>query len=289
MKSMTGYGIGEAPLGQGKVTVEIRALNHRYLEVRTGLSGELAGYAHAMEQRARKRFSRGRYDISARATGVASLTPQLDVDRARAIYGALARLRDELAPGTELPMSAIAAIPDLFMPGAARCEECDGALFSALDAAVEQLEQMRDREGKAHARELGELLSSMRGHRSEAAERCATNAGRHLARLRERVTALLKDSGSKPNADRLENEVALLAERSDVAEELARIDSHSDQLENAFASDEPTGRRIDFLLQELSREVNTLSAKAQNATVSHLVVEMKTLIERMRQLAHNVL
>ncbi|HEU5073162.1 MAG TPA: YicC/YloC family endoribonuclease [Polyangiaceae bacterium] len=286
---MTGYGVGEAPLGEGRLTLEVRALNHRYVDVRVRLPVELSDYAFFTEQKARELLSRGRFDIGVRVDDAALPTPNLSIARARSIYLALQTLRDELAPGTELPVSAVTAIPELIQaPSTMQSEQIQSALVTALKAAVVHLNQMREQEGAALGRELGRRLELARGLRERIREQADRLVPLHRSRLQERVERLLKDSNVAIDHGRLELELALLADRADVTEELVRLDSHFDQIERLLASDELIGRRLDFLLQEVGREVNTVGAKSQDAELSHVVVEMKAEIERMREQVQNV-
>lgn len=289
MRSMTGYGVGEAPLGEGRLTLEIRALNHRYVDVRVRLPVELSDYAFFTEQKARELLSRGRFDIGVRVDDAALPAPNLSIARARSIYLALQMLRDELAPGTDLPVSAVTAIPELIQaPSTMQSEQIQNALALALKAAVVHLNLMREQEGAALGRELGRRLELARGLRERIREQAERLVPLHRVRLEERLERLLKDSNVAIDQGRLELELALLADRSDVTEELVRLDSHFDQLERLLSSDELIGRRLDFLLQEVGREVNTVGAKSQDAELSHVVVEMKAEIERMREQVQNV-
>lgn len=289
MRSMTGYGVGEAPLGAGRLTLEVRALNHRYVDVRVRLPVELSDYAFFTEQKARELLCRGRFDIGVRVDDAALPAPNLSIARARSIYLALQMLRDELAPGTELPVSAVTAIPELIQaPSTMQSEQIQNALVVALKAAVVHLNQMREQEGAALGRELGRRLELARSLRERIREQAERLVPLHRSRLEERVERLLKDSNVAIDQGRLELELALLADRTDVTEELVRLDSHFDQIERLLASDELIGRRLDFLLQEVGREVNTVGAKSQDAELSHVVVEMKAEIERMREQVQNV-
>lgn len=289
MRSMTGYGVGEAPLGEGRLTLEVRALNHRYVDVRVRLPVELSDYAFFTEQKARELLSRGRFDIGVRVDDAALPAPNLSIARARSIYLALQMLRDELAPGTELPVSAVTAIPELIQaPSTMQSEQIQNALVVALKAAVVHLNQMREQEGAALGRELGRRLELARSLRERIREQAERLVPLHRSRLEERVERLLKDSNVAIDQGRLELELALLADRTDVTEELVRLDSHFDQIERLLASDELIGRRLDFLLQEVGREVNTVGAKSQDAELSHVVVEMKAEVERMREQVQNV-
>jgi uncharacterized protein (TIGR00255 family) len=288
MKSMTGFGTGEARLGPGKVVLDARSVNHRYLDVRVRLPAEIADQALFLEQRAREQLSRGRFEIGVRYEGPA-LAPHLDAERARSAYLELARLRDELAPGTELPITAVLAMPELYVPPASFApEEAQRALAAALKLAIARLDEMRTCEGAVLKKELatrlaicGKLHASVRDH-LPAAARAAE------ARMRARVARLCADVGASLDPGRLETEIAVLAERSDITEELVRLESHFTQLATLLGADEPSGRRLDFLLQEMAREANTVGAKSQDAALGHLVVELKSEIERMREQVQNV-
>jgi uncharacterized protein (TIGR00255 family) len=289
VRSMTGYGLGEAPLGKGRALLELRSLNHRYLDVRVRLPPELLDHGFWLEQLARERLSRGRFDVGVRLEGAALPPPRIALERARAVYAALRELRDELAPDTELPVGALAAIPDL-VNSAALLDS--GALRVALTAAFEQalqaLERMREREGAVLKQEIAERLGKARHCRDAIAARSGELVAAYRAKLSERLAKLLHDAGVALETGRLETEVALIADRTDVTEELVRLKSHFDQFEELSLSGESVGRRLDFFLQEIGREVNTIGAKCQDAPVAHLVVELKAEIERMREQVQNV-
>lgn len=289
MRSMTGYGVGEAPLGEGRLTLEIRALNHRYVDVRVRLPVELSDYTFFTEQKARELLSRGRFDIGVRVDDAALPAPNLSIARARSIYLALQGLRDELAPGTELPVSAVTAIPELIQaPSSMQSEQIQNALVAGLKAAVASLNLMREREGSALGCDLERRLELARGLLTQIESQAKHLVPHYRSRLEERLERLLKDSTVELDQGRLELELALLADRTDVTEELVRLKSHFDQMERLLAGNELVGRRLDFLLQEVGREVNTVGAKSQDADLSHVVVEMKAEIERMREQVQNV-
>ena len=289
MLSMTGFGLGEAALGEGRLTLELRALNHRFLDVRVRLPNEVADQASFLEQLAREKLSRGRFDVGVRVVGPALPPPRFSLTRARAVYTALLELRDALAPGTDVPLSAITAVPELITtPPEIDPELLRGALSDAFSRALERLDEMRHCEGQALGRELGSRLASCRGLLATIRERAGSAVEAHRQRLRERVERLLAGSGIRAEPERLEAELALLAERSDIAEETVRLASHFEQFETIMGEQGPVGRKLEFLLQELGREANTIGAKSQDAALAHLVVELKAEIERMREQVHNV-
>jgi uncharacterized protein (TIGR00255 family) len=286
---MTGFGVGDAPLGEGRLVLELRSLNHRFLEVRVRLPAELVDHAFWLEQLARERLTRGRFDLGVRLEGAAIPPPRFAMDRARAIYRALAELRDDLAPGTELPIASIAALPDvLTLPGSVDTSDARRALQAAFARALIELEAMRRSEGAALGRALGERLHAARALRNEITARGGELVEGYRARLHDKLERLLRDAAVALDAGRLETEVALMADRSDITEELVRLDSHFAQFDQLLSGDDAVGRRLDFLLQEVSREVNTIGAKCQDAPVAHLVVALKAEIERLREQVQNV-
>jgi uncharacterized protein (TIGR00255 family) len=289
MLSMTGFATGQAPLGAGRVALEIRALNHRFLDVRVRLPNELSEHSFFLEQLARATLARGRYDIGVRLEGPALPPPEFDLERARSAYQALTRLRDELAPGADLPITTVAALPDVMnASSSADAEVVRESLRAALQSACTNLEKMRRAEGLALRRELLGRVAKARRLCEQTAERSGEVLQLHRTRLRERLARLLDDVGVPLDKGRLETELALMAERSDVTEELVRMRSHFDQLEQLLDVDAPVGRRLDFLLQEIGREANTTGAKSQDAPLAHLVVDLKAEIERMREQVQNV-
>ena len=286
---MTGFGVGDAPLGDGRVTVELRALNHRFLDVRVRLPEELLEQSFFVEQLARESLARGRFDIGVRLEGAALPPPLFSIERARALYRGLCQLRDELAPGTDLPITALTGMPDLVTtPTSADSESSRTAVRAAFEQALQRLDEMRVQEGLALRRELHARLDSARRLRRAISARGGEMLEGYRARLRERLERLLSESGVQLDPLRLEAEIVILADRSDVTEELVRLDSHFDQFAHLLATDGPVGRRLDFLLQEIGRESNTIGAKSQDAPIAHLVVEMKAELERIREQVQNV-
>jgi uncharacterized protein (TIGR00255 family) len=286
---MTGFGLGEVPLGSGKLGIEIRGVNHRFLDVRVRVPRELAELAGFVEQVAREHLTRGRYEVAMRIEGTALGAPVLDRERARAAYKALAELRDELAPGSEVPLSLLGAIPDLFVSSVEReADTVREATRRAFVAANRALDQMRAREGAALSEDLVRRLERIRRLARDIERRAPEVLEAHRKRLRERADRLRITAEIDVDAARLEQEIAMFAERCDITEELTRLESHCAQLAALLGSDEAIGRRLDFLLQEMAREANTVGAKSPDAQISHSIVEVKAEIERMREQVQNV-
>jgi uncharacterized protein (TIGR00255 family) len=298
---MTGFGLGAAAFGPGRVVAEVRSVNGRFLDVRVRLPQELAELSLMVESEARKRLSRGRCDIAVRTEGDVFSAPPIDKARARRAYTLLAELRDELAPGAEIPFSMLASMPDLFGPGQyADGEPAREAVRAALTSALDALEVMRQTEGRATADDLLRRIASVRELLDHVAERSPAMLEILARKFRERLaraTALVSSSAGTGvelarelpiDPGRLEQELLLMVERSDISEELTRLRSHLAQLAGYIEAEEPLGRRLDFLLQEMAREINTIGAKSQDVRLSHAVVELKAEIERMREQVQNV-
>jgi uncharacterized protein (TIGR00255 family) len=295
MRSMTGFGVGEAPLAPaaappaGKVTVEIRAVNHRYLDVRVRAPNQLPDLGTMAEAFARARLNRGRFDVTVRAEGLALAEMVIDRERARSVYAALKAMRDELAPEAEVPLSLLGAVPDLFVPSVERQGDVlRTALSRAFDDAIASLDEMRLREGVALGDDLVRRLATVRKLSQSIGERSPLVIDVYRKRLKERADRLRVASDVEIDSGRLEQELALFADRIDVAEELTRLDSHTAHFEALLAAPGGVGRRLDFLLQEMAREANTIGSKSQDVAIAHAVVELKAEIERMREQVQNV-
>ncbi len=288
MNSMTGFGTGEAPLGSGRLVLDVRSVNHRFLDVRVRVPQDILDQSLFLEQRARERLSRGRFDITVRYEGPAPES-RLDTERARALFHELERLRDELAPGSEFPFAAFVGLPALYTaPTTFHPLDVQKALASALEGALARLDEMRLREGAALEAELRGRLDRCRRFHAQVSARVPDALEASAARLRSRVARLITDVGVTLEPGRLEAEMAILVDRTDIAEELVRLASHFSQVAGLLGGDVPVGRRLDFLLQEMARESNTIGAKCQDAEMSHLVVELRSEIERMREQVQNV-
>lgn len=293
LRSMTGHGVGETALGPGRVQIEIRSVNHRYLEVRVRLPTELLEHSSFVEEQARNFLGRGRIEVTGRLSGDALGAPVLDVARARAAYEQLLALRDALSPREPLPLSLLASVPDLFVSrGLPDLRAAREALARATEQACRGVCEMRAREGIALATDLAHRVDRLVEHVGQIEERVPETVEVARRKLRERIEKLLLQGGAVPvDEGRLEQEIAVFADRCDVTEECTRLRSHTQQFRVLLASGAPEalGRRLDFLLQEMARESNTIGAKSADSEVARLVVELKADIERMREQVQNVL
>ena len=291
MLSMTGFGAGNVRVGAATVVVEARALNHRFLDVRVRLPAALADHAGAIEDVARTGLTRGRIELSARFEGRLSGKVVLDRERAKAALRELQQLQVELHRSE---------------PCRCRCSRSCPACSSRRPATTRTscARPCRKRRAPrvvpwpacaaAKARRWPATFprgsSACRTSRAQIAQRLPELSAAYRERLRSRVSALLEGTAVTLDPGRLEHEVALQADRSDVSEELTRLHSHCQQFGALLGEDdEPIGRRLEFLLQEMGREVNTLGSKVSDLQVTGCVLDLKAELERMREQVQNVL
>ena len=290
LKSMTGFGTGRARAGDEEISVEVRAVNHKHLEVKVRLPRELSMLEPAVLKAVRVRCVRGAVDVAVRrsASTATGAVPTVDQAMARAWREAL-RTVARAAELADVPTAAQIAN----QPGVVRMEEpvtelgvAEAALERALTEALEALVTMREREGRALEADLTSRLSRVATLADEVAALAPRTVEAYRARLQERVVELLK--GAPVDEARLVQEVALFAERTDVAEEATRLQAHLAAFRGFLAASEPAGRRMDFLVQEMHREVNTTGSKSQSTEVSTRIVELKAELERIREQVQNV-
>ncbi|MBK9030135.1 MAG: YicC family protein [Myxococcales bacterium] len=282
---MTGFGRGVAVAGDRQVAVELRAVNHRFLEVKVR-----GAPAPALEDqcvaRVRERLERGAVTVVvAVERGGAGGGPHLDRALARRVFVELSALATELgvAPPT---LADVVRVPGVVTTDDGAAAELAAPLAAALTAALDELCRHRDGEGQALAADLGARLALVQALVAGLAEDATAAAPAIAARLRERLDRALAPGAIPP--ERLAQEVALLVERADVTEELVRARAHVEAMAAALAASGPIGRRLDFLIQELGREINTTGAKSATAAISARVVQAKAELEKMREQVQNL-
>ncbi len=289
MRSMTGFGFGDAAFAGGRFTVEIRSANQRFLDVRARLPAELSHFTMFVEQIVRERVRRGRVDVVIRSEGLGGTPAVLDRERARSALAALAQLRDEMAPGAELPLSLLVAVPGLFSIAEPEADAVRAALRAAVDASIHAMEGMLRREGDTLALDLGSRVGRVAEMLLDVRRRAELLPSLAKKRLEERLMRILGSADAPVDAARLEAELLLFVDKSDVTEELTRLSSHVDQFQATLAEkSEPVGRKLDFLLQEMLREAHTIAAKAQDSRISERIVAFKVELERLREQVQNI-
>jgi uncharacterized protein (TIGR00255 family) len=239
----------------------------------------------------RRKLRRGRVEATVRTEGYLSAPVEIDRVRAESALAALHELASNIDPNTSVPLTLLGAVPGLFVPRGKDIDELRRASQEAIEFALTDLERARIREGEATRRDLMLRLESLVAAHKRLRERAAEMPKTTRDRLKERLARL---DVEQLDPGRLEAEVALLAQRADVSEELARLETHFEHflviVDGKHGREDATltGRHLDFLLQEMAREVATLGAKAQDSAVSREVVVMRVELERMREQVQNV-
>jgi uncharacterized protein (TIGR00255 family) len=287
---MTGYGSGTAPVTDGQVVVSVRSVNHRHLDVRLKLAPELVDLSDHIEALARPQLARGRIEINARLERPPGSEVALSLERATAAIQQLRTLRDHAAPNEPVPLSLLSALPGLFTEGVAPAADLlRDAVERALSLALTGMIRMRAVEGEALTRDLLQRVDRVRLMVDAVEARSPDVVSQYRTKLHGRIAKLLADGTLVSDPARLEMEVVLFADRVDVTEEITRLRAHCDHFRDTAISNEAVGRKLDFLLQEMAREGNTIGSKIGDATVTHIVVELKTELERVREQVQNVL
>ena len=280
IQSMTGFGSAS---GQD-FTVEIRSLNHRFIDIGVKIPLHMSQHEVSIRNILKKRFQRGRFDVSLPPSQSKTARVRLDRDAALAVYSSLRDLQEELALPGQISIDTLAGYRELLV------EENTNVgpepFFLVFDQAVTQLERMRTREGKMLTVELRGRLKSLSRMNRKIKKLAPSEVKRWRKKFTERIRSALSEG--TVNHERVIQEAAIMADKLDISEELNRIDNHLIQFSEILGHDTIVGKKLDFLLQELMREVNTLAYKSGNYTISHLVVEMKTEVEKMREQVQNL-
>lgn len=290
LHSMTGFGAAHRNHGSRLLAVEAKSVNHRYCEVRFNLPRDLEGLLHRLEPLVRAQVRRGRVDVSVMVGFVAdaAVEPAVDVARARGYFHAYRDLAEALEVPFQVSLATIAQCAGVMRPPDAKLDpESDfDTLAAAVREAVDQLIMMRRREGQQLGSMIKRHLDTVARLRAEIVGRLPEAVAERQSKLRKRVDDLLQERGV--DEARIGQEVALLAERADVTEEVERLDSHIMQFRRLIVETEAVGRKLDFLIQEMNREANTIGSKCSDAAVAHVVVDLKAELERMREQVQNV-
>jgi uncharacterized protein (TIGR00255 family) len=290
LRSMTGHGRGEATRGAVRAEVELWSVNRRQLEARLALPRALSALEPRVQEALGRSLKRGCVSGTAKitASGSGRRAARVEMDAARQYLGGLRRVARALGLKDDLSAQSLLAVPELVRcPSPADDPEAAWpALSQALARAVRGLVAMRREEGAALARDIGLRLARLRRLRL----RIGALAPRVPARYRKRLLDRLREAGAAAAAGSQEllREVALLADRSDISEELTRLDSHLGQAGGHLGRGGTVGRTLDFLCQEMFREINTAGSKANDAAISRQVVLFKAELERMREQVQNL-
>jgi uncharacterized protein (TIGR00255 family) len=288
---MTGYGRKEVTGGGIHVALEVRSVNNRYLDIQVKTPRSLAVLEPRVKKAVQDRFSRGRFDVLVTRTSEQERTGRLTLNEALAAQyiGILRDLKARFGLGGEVDLSLVAQFQDLLTVDEQR-EDVEAVwqeLSAGLEQALDELDRMRIDEGRALVEDMIRRLDILASLMREIQVLSPLSVESARKKMNETLNRLLNE---QPDPVRLAQEIAILAERTDVTEELTRLSSHVSQFRAmlAGAGGEPVGRKLDFLLQEMGREANTIASKAMDARISYHVVNAKAELEKIREQAQNI-
>lgn len=291
---MTGFGSAEGRVLGGRVRIDIRTVNHRFFNPQLKLPGEFASVETDLRERLRQLLERGHVAVTARWVeppapegGAAAGAVAVDIARARQVLAAARQLKQQLKLKGDVDLAFVARQPDvLTTPNGAPASVAWTEVLPIVEQAARAVLAMREREGAALSQELGARLEALEAGARAIEQRAPERLQAERARLTQAVAELT--GGVALDAQRLAVEIALLADRIDITEELVRFRAHVAACRAALAADQPVGKQLGFLAQELLREVNTMGAKANDVAITQAVIAMKGELEKLREQLENL-
>ena len=292
IKSMTGFGRGEHSDGKRSITVEIKSVNHRYGDINVKMPRRYSFAEEAIKSTVKKYISRGKVDVSISVENLTEddVTIRLNTMVAKQYLDNLNELRSQFDVYGDVSLQFLATLPDVMkaVPDVEDEEEIKKAILVPVQMAAENLDSMRKVEGEKLAEDLLMRGEMIRDYVSKIEERSPKVTVAYTEKLRERIKELIGNNVTIPE-DRILLEAAIFADKSSITEELVRLNSHMIQLRNIIEkSNQPTGKKLDFLVQEMNREANTIGSKANDIEITSLMLEIKAEIEKIREQVQNI-
>ena len=291
IKSMTGFAAGEIVAGDITISVDMRAFNSRHLDIVLRMPSSCLALEDKIKAHINRKIVRGRLEVKIQIKDSSEEATAFDIDwaRARAMHQALTQLKDGLHLTDEIAMENLLSMGGIVRP-AETTDESENTwltLQQCLDRVLDDMDIMRGKEGDFIADDLTARLNFIEACLAEIKKDSANLIEQYQERLKERIAALTRETVELDPA-RLAQEAAYLADKSDISEEIVRVGSHVKQFRNIMRSEEPGGRKLNFLLQELHREFNTIGSKIGHADIAHRVVDVKAELEKIREQIQNV-
>jgi len=289
ISSMTGFGSADGAIGEARASVEIRTVNHRFFSPNLKLPSSFARWEGEIRELLRQKIARGYVTLTARVDHAAQTGPGVDEARVAYYASTLRELQKKLALGGEVDLATILRMPDVITTPNDQVEPAVGEAFAGIvGKAIDNLITMRRAEGAQLAAFLVERVGGVEGRLARIEERAPIRLKEQHERIKRAVGELIGAAGADPQ--RIAQEVAILADKLDVAEELDRFRSHLSAFRETVRSDtsEPVGKRLGFILQEMVREANTVGSKANDAPILDHVIAIKEELERIREQVENL-
>lgn len=291
MKSMTGFGRGAVSADTFSVTVELKTVNNRFLDLALKLSGELQNLETPIKRAITERLSRGRVEVNFQYDRNAEIKYELNRPMISGFLAAMKDMQDEFGLAGEPDLNVVARLPNVVQPKKEDIgEDFVAGVEKAVAAALDDLEKMREKEGSMLKNELAMRLDEIERRMPVITSESATIGEEYQQRLTKRISEMLAKSDSQIELDqaRLAQEIAYIADRSDISEEIARLNTHIEHFRQIMNEEKEVGKRLDFLTQELNREANTITSKTNNMVVKENALQIKSEIEKIREQVQNV-
>lgn len=292
IKSMTGYGTATLQIEAGRsYTVEIKSVNHRYCDVHVKLPNKLSLLEPAIKKIVKERFERGRFDVYIALDEFGAASKQISFDHVLAAeyLKKLRELGDFLGLENSIDVLALTRMPDVLQVKQIELDQqqIQAEIEPVLHEALAHLKQMRTHEGRVLEEDIRTHLTNIRSWVEQISSQAETSPAHYKSVLEERIKRLTENT-LEIDEQRLIQEVAMFADRIDVSEELTRLQGHLDHFLHLLQSEQGIGKKLDFLVQEMNREINTIGSKANNSEISKHVVEVKSIIEKIREQIQNI-
>ena len=290
LRSMTGFGRAAAEKDGRKMTVELKSVNHRFLDINIRIPRTLGFAEEQIRKTIQKRLTRGRVDVFVNysALGEGAKQATADVGLIRSILDAARTAAKQTGLEDDLVLSHIVRLPDtILVEESADDEQAQAQLLQeALGQALSALVDMREREGKALHQNIMDCLGDIEKTSAVFAQRKETVVSEYAEKLKARLETLL--SGSEIDETRFNAEIAYIADKSDITEEIVRLGTHVAQFRKAAAGAAAVGRKLDFMVQEMNRELNTIGSKSQDMQITNAVIDAKSQVEKIREQVQNI-
>jgi len=288
MKSMTGFGKSEEETNLGKIVVEARTENHRFLDINFQFPETISSIEPDLTQIVKKFIIRGKVRITIASEAIRSKLPVINIELAKESLRTLEKLKKELGMEKETKLEHLLMIKEFFSSEtkAVASKEDLAKIKGALSKAVEKLDETRVAEGKKLEKDLKRRIEKVEKLIGKVKAKRKNSTREISEKLRDRMNKLLEDT--QIDETRLYQEIAILAERSDITEEIVRLGAHICKFKEILGKQGSIGRELDFLLQEMNREAGTISAKSKDAEISHFIIEFRSELEKMREQVQNI-
>ena len=292
IRSMTGFGRAEADDGKRNITVEIRGVNHRYCDISVRMPRRYSFAEDKIKNAVKERIKRGKIEVSVMVENIteSDATVKLNTMVARQYYDNLMLLQKEFNVSGDISLEYLASLPDVLkaVPDVEDEEEITKAVLAPVCEAADNMVRMRETEGAKLAEDLLSRGRTVRDLTEKIEERADRVPALYTEKLRERIAELIGGSVEIPE-ERILTEAAIFADKCSIAEELTRLKSHLDQMKAIIASAKgPEGKKLDFLVQEMNREANTIGSKANDIEVTNLMLMVKAEVEKIREQVQNI-